>query len=383
MTTTALMTTHGSRYRPQRVRHRRARRAPGPARRARDRRPHPGPGHRGRRRRRAHRLPARLPLRALEPQGGRRPARRASRRADLADRGRDRGAHARVAPSAARGRASARRCRPRSARASSSASGAATTASTRAPGCARSASTRARRLRRHPAPPVARRDRRLRRTGRRVTQRLALGDRARRSRAAEIWFGTFGLPAGGRRGRARASTACCSSPNMTPEATAPSSRASARRASGSTATRPACGSPVRDHRPRPRRRRDARSSPTGGRSPTCRRPATARRWSRSTAGTRRRCAKLRDHELFRDLPTMIADNRFHRAELLGPAELVPDEWMERVVRPRLGRRVRRRRCSASATRAPTRSSPTAARRTRTRRWPTPGGSEAEPLAVQR
>ena len=36
--------------------------------------------------------------------------------------------------------------------------------------------------------------------------------------------------------------------------------------------------------------------------------------------------RLADHELFRS-SDVIADNRFHRAELLGPAELIPDAWM--------------------------------------------------------
>jgi probable F420-dependent oxidoreductase len=39
-------------------------------------------------------------------------------------------------------------------------------------------------------------------------------------------------------------------------------------------------------------------------------------------------AKLRDHDQFKDLPTMVSDLTFHRTELLGPASLVPDEWME-------------------------------------------------------
>ena len=39
-------------------------------------------------------------------------------------------------------------------------------------------------------------------------------------------------------------------------------------------------------------------------------------------------ARLRDHELFRDMPTTVSDLSFHRNELLGPASLVPDEWMD-------------------------------------------------------
>jgi 5,10-methylenetetrahydromethanopterin reductase len=39
-------------------------------------------------------------------------------------------------------------------------------------------------------------------------------------------------------------------------------------------------------------------------------------------------ARLRDHEMFHDMPTTVSDLSFHRTELLGPASLVPDEWME-------------------------------------------------------
>jgi 5,10-methylenetetrahydromethanopterin reductase len=36
--------------------------------------------------------------------------------------------------------------------------------------------------------------------------------------------------------------------------------------------------------------------------------------------------KLRDHDLFRGMDS-VSDLKFHRADLLGPAALVPDEWM--------------------------------------------------------
>jgi alkanesulfonate monooxygenase SsuD/methylene tetrahydromethanopterin reductase-like flavin-dependent oxidoreductase (luciferase family) len=39
-------------------------------------------------------------------------------------------------------------------------------------------------------------------------------------------------------------------------------------------------------------------------------------------------ARLRDHELFHHMPTTVSDLSFHRTELLGPASLIPDEWME-------------------------------------------------------
>ncbi|HEV3354864.1 MAG TPA: TIGR03857 family LLM class F420-dependent oxidoreductase [Acidimicrobiales bacterium] len=39
-------------------------------------------------------------------------------------------------------------------------------------------------------------------------------------------------------------------------------------------------------------------------------------------------ARLRDHDQFNDMSTAVSDLSFHRTELLGPAALVPDEWME-------------------------------------------------------
>jgi probable F420-dependent oxidoreductase len=38
-------------------------------------------------------------------------------------------------------------------------------------------------------------------------------------------------------------------------------------------------------------------------------------------------ARLRDHDQFKDTDT-VSDLSFHRTQLLGPASLVPDEWME-------------------------------------------------------
>jgi probable F420-dependent oxidoreductase len=38
--------------------------------------------------------------------------------------------------------------------------------------------------------------------------------------------------------------------------------------------------------------------------------------------------QIRDHDQFRDMNASVSDLRFHRNELLGPASLVPDEWME-------------------------------------------------------
>jgi 5,10-methylenetetrahydromethanopterin reductase len=39
-------------------------------------------------------------------------------------------------------------------------------------------------------------------------------------------------------------------------------------------------------------------------------------------------AQLRNHEQFNGLQTAVSDLSFHRRQLLGPAALVPDEWME-------------------------------------------------------
>ena len=39
-------------------------------------------------------------------------------------------------------------------------------------------------------------------------------------------------------------------------------------------------------------------------------------------------AKLRDHEQFAGMETVVSDLSFHRTELLGPAALIPDEWMQ-------------------------------------------------------
>ena len=52
-------------------------------------------------------------------------------------------------------------------------------------------------------------------------------------------------------------------------------------------------------------------------------------------------AALRDHEQFKGMETAVSDLSFHRTELLGPASLVPDEWMEESCALGLRRRVRR------------------------------------------
>jgi probable F420-dependent oxidoreductase len=40
--------------------------------------------------------------------------------------------------------------------------------------------------------------------------------------------------------------------------------------------------------------------------------------------------RLRDHDQFKDMATTVSDLSFHRTELLGPASLIPDEWMEQA-----------------------------------------------------
>jgi alkanesulfonate monooxygenase SsuD/methylene tetrahydromethanopterin reductase-like flavin-dependent oxidoreductase (luciferase family) len=37
--------------------------------------------------------------------------------------------------------------------------------------------------------------------------------------------------------------------------------------------------------------------------------------------------RIRDHEQFQGMGTAVSDLSFHRSQLLGPASLVPDEWM--------------------------------------------------------
>jgi probable F420-dependent oxidoreductase len=39
-------------------------------------------------------------------------------------------------------------------------------------------------------------------------------------------------------------------------------------------------------------------------------------------------ARLRDHDQFKGMQTAVSDLSFHRNQLLGPASLVPDAWME-------------------------------------------------------
>lgn len=39
-------------------------------------------------------------------------------------------------------------------------------------------------------------------------------------------------------------------------------------------------------------------------------------------------ARIRDHDQFKNMGTAVSDLSFHRTELLGPASLIPDEWME-------------------------------------------------------
>jgi 5,10-methylenetetrahydromethanopterin reductase len=155
--------------------------------------------------------------------------------------------------------------------------------------------------------------------------RLAMADR-HDGPDPEIWFGTFGLPKGAD-AAARAFDGVLLVPNMTPEAT----HASVIR------IREACERIGRD----PASIRIAQcviTAPELDRIET-RQVAHGRAVTYLQApGYRDALIKvngwdptvvqrLADHELFRNTD-VIADNRFHRAELLGPAELIPDEWME-------------------------------------------------------
>jgi probable F420-dependent oxidoreductase len=154
--------------------------------------------------------------------------------------------------------------------------------------------------------------------------RLAMGDR-HEGPDPEVWFGTFGLPRGAD-AAARGFDGVLLVPTMTPEAT----RASVTR------IREACERIGRD----PRSIRIAQCVITApdldeletrqlahGRAVTYLqapgyRDALIRvnRWDPDIV------RRLADHELFRGTE-VIADNRFHRSELLGPAALIPDAWM--------------------------------------------------------
>jgi probable F420-dependent oxidoreductase len=155
-------------------------------------------------------------------------------------------------------------------------------------------------------------------------ERLALADR-HEPPDPEVWFGTFGLPKGAE-AAARAFDGVLLVPNMTPQATA-----------GSVARiRRACERIGRD----PDSVRIAQCVVTApdldeletrqlahGRAVTYLQAPGYReallRVNGWDAGIVRR---LGEHELFRG-SEVIADNRFHRSELLGPAALIPDEWM--------------------------------------------------------
>jgi 5,10-methylenetetrahydromethanopterin reductase len=155
-------------------------------------------------------------------------------------------------------------------------------------------------------------------------ERLALADR-HEPPDPQVWFGTFGLPKGAE-AAARAFDGVLLVPNMTPDATA----ASVER------IRQACERIGRD----PDSIRIAQCVITApelgeietrqlahGRAVTYLQAPGYRdallRVNGWDAGIVRRLA---EHELFRG-SDVIADNRFHRTELLGPAALIPDEWM--------------------------------------------------------
>lgn len=155
--------------------------------------------------------------------------------------------------------------------------------------------------------------------------RLAIADR-HEGPDPEVWFGTFGLPRGAA-AAARAFDGVLLVPNMTPEATHASV----------TRIREACERIGRD----PQSIRIAQcviTAPDLGELET-RQVAHGRAVTYLQAPGYRDALlavngwdpeivrRLADHELFRGTD-VIADNRFHRSELLGPAALIPDEWME-------------------------------------------------------
>jgi 5,10-methylenetetrahydromethanopterin reductase len=155
--------------------------------------------------------------------------------------------------------------------------------------------------------------------------RLAMGD-LHEGPPPELWFGTFGLPRGAM-AAARAFDGVLLVPNMTPQAS--------RRAV--TRIREACEQIGRD----PASIRIAQcviTAPELSGTET-RQIAHARAVTYLQAPGYRDSLvkvngwdpevvqKLASHAQFRGSDA-IADARFHRAELLGPAELVPDEWIE-------------------------------------------------------
>jgi len=155
-------------------------------------------------------------------------------------------------------------------------------------------------------------------------QRLAMSDR-HDGPDPEVWFGTFGLPKAAE-ATARAFDGVLLPPNMTPEAT----HASVSR------IRTACERIDRD----PASVRIAQCVITApeldeletrqlahGRAVTyLQAPGYRDALIRVNGWDPGIVQRLADHALFRG-SDVIADNRFHRAELLGPAELIPDEWM--------------------------------------------------------
>lgn len=156
-------------------------------------------------------------------------------------------------------------------------------------------------------------------------ERLAMGDR-HDGPDPQIWFGTFGLPKAAR-AAARAFDGVLLVPNMTPEATHASV----------TRIREACERIGRD----PASIRIAQCVITApeldeletrqvahGRAVTyLQAPGYRDALIKVNGWDPGIVQRVAEHELFRG-SDVIADNRFHRAELLGPAELIPDEWME-------------------------------------------------------
>jgi probable F420-dependent oxidoreductase len=155
-------------------------------------------------------------------------------------------------------------------------------------------------------------------------ERLALGDH-HDGPDPEIWFGTFGLPRSAKTA-ARAFDGVLLVPNMTPEATERSVlriRAACERIGRDPASiriaQCVITAPDLDER-------ETRELAHGRAVTYLQAPGYREALIKVNGWDPGVVQRLADHELFRS-SDVIADNRFHRVELLGPAELIPDQWM--------------------------------------------------------
>lgn len=155
--------------------------------------------------------------------------------------------------------------------------------------------------------------------------RLVLADR-HEGPDPEIWFGSFGLPLGAKVA-ARSFDGVLLPPSMTPEATA-GSVARIRTACEQIGRNPAsiriaqCVTTAPDLDDLETRQIAHGRAVTYLQAPVYR-DALIRvnGWDPAVV------ERLANHEQFRG-SDVTADNRFHRAQLLGPAELIPEEWMQ-------------------------------------------------------